>query len=259
MAGKETHEVAAFGTVAVTARDGFPVRVHVHEPAGAGPGPHSGIVLGMEATGVNRFIHDVAARLAALGYVVVVPDYYRGGGPPDPEDYDDIEAIMPHTLALDFPRAARDLIAAADWLRARADVDATRVGYWGYCTGASVALLAACLDRLSAVAVCFYPSQPTFGALTPQRPAHLVDLLWLLTCPLLLLYGDDDVVMPAEALADVRDRLERWGVDHEVRVYPGAGHAFSAPSPTYHHAGADAASWADAVEYVTARVPPSPG
>lgn len=223
----------------------------------AGPGPHPGVVLGMEATGINHFIRDVGARLAALGYVVALPDYYRGGGPADPEDYDDLDAIIPHTLALDFPGAARDLIAAADALRARPDVDADRVGYWGYCTGASVALLAACLDRLAALAVCFYPSQPTFTELTPKRPAHLIDLLWLLTCPLLLVYGDADEIMPAALLDDVRDRLARWGVDHEVRVYPGAGHAFSAPAAAFHHAAADAASWADAVEYLQARMPAS--
>jgi carboxymethylenebutenolidase len=223
-----------------------------------GPGPHPGLVLGMEATGINHFIRDVGQRLAGLGYAVAIPDYYRGGGPADPEDYDDIDAIMPHTFTLDFPRAARDLIAAADALRERDDVDADRVGYWGYCTGASVALLAACLDRWSAIAVAFYPSQPTFTELTPQRPAHLVDLLWQLTCPLLLIYGDQDVIMSAEQLADVRARLERWRVDHEVRVYEGAGHAFSAPTPAFHHPEADARSWADAVEYLGAHLPPSP-
>ena len=222
-----------------------------------GPGPHPALVLGMEATGINQFIRDVASRLAALGYVTAVPDYYRGGGPADPEDYDDIESIMPHTFALDFPRAARDLIAMADELRARDDVDAERVGYWGYCTGASVTLLAACLDRLSAIAVAFYPSQPVFTELSPQRPAHLIDLLWQLTCPLLLIYGDDDVIMSAELLDEVRDRLAEWGVDHEVRVYAGAGHAFSAPAPAFHHAEADTASWADAVEYLGVRMPPS--
>ena len=222
-----------------------------------GPGPHPGLVIGMEATGINEFIRDVGARLRDLGYAVAIPDYYRGGGPPDPEDYDDVEAIMPHTFALDFPRAARDLIAAADGLRARDDIDPEGVGYWGYCTGATVALLAACLDRFSTAAVAFYPSQPTFGELAPTRPAHLVDLLWMLTCPLLLIYGDQDVVMPVEQLDALDERLTEWGVDHEVRVYPGAGHAFCAPSPTYLHAEAAAASWVDAVEWLARRVPRS--
>jgi carboxymethylenebutenolidase len=221
-----------------------------------GPGPHPALVLGMEATGINHFIREVATRLAALGYVTAIPDYYRGGGPADPENYDDIDAIMPHTFALDFPRAARDLIAVADELRARDDVDADKVGYWGYCTGASVALFAACLDRLAAVAVCFYPSQPVFDELSAKRPASLIDLLWLLTCPLLLIYGDDDIIMSAELLDDIRARLTTWGVDHDVRVYAGAGHAFSAPTPQFHHAEADAASWADAVAYLQDRMQP---
>lgn len=221
-----------------------------------GPGPHPALVLGMEATGINHFIRDVATRLAGLGYVTAIPDYYRGGGPVDPENYDDIDAIMPHTFALDFPGAARDLIAVADELRGRDDVDADKVGYWGYCTGASVALFAACLDRHAALAVCFYPSQPVFDELSALRPASLIDILWLLTCPLLLIYGDDDIIMSAELLDDIRTRLSTWGVDHDVRVYAGAGHAFSAPTPQFHHAEADATSWADAVAYLKARMQP---
>lgn len=223
-----------------------------------GPGPHPAVVLGMEATGINRFIHGVGRSLAEMGYVAAVPDYYRGGGPPDPEDYDDLDSIIPAMAALDFPRAARDLIAAADELRGRDDVDASRVGYWGYCTGATVALMAACLDRWSEAVVAFYPSQPTFEELGPTRPAHLIDMLWQLTCPLLLIYGDQDIVMPAELLTGVRQRLEAAGVDHDIRLYPGAGHAFSSPSPTYHHAEAHAASWRDAVEWLSARMPASP-
>jgi carboxymethylenebutenolidase len=252
----DTHDLApdlAAETVTVSVPDGAGVHALLYLPSA--PGPHPGITVGMEATGINHFIRDVGARLAGLGYVTIIPDYYRGGGPPDPEDYEDIDAIMPHTFALDFPRAARDLIAAADILRGRDDVDGARVGYWGYCTGATVALLAACLDRLSAIAVGFYPSQPRFSELTPQRPAHLVDLLWLLTCPTLIIYGDDDIVMPVEALEDLRERLTRWEVDHELRIYAGAGHAFSAPSPSYYHADAAAASWADAVDYLRRHLP----
>jgi carboxymethylenebutenolidase len=76
-----------------------------------------------------------------------------------------------------------------------------------------------------------------------------MDLLWLLTCPTLVIYGDDDVIMSAELLAVVRDGLVRGGVAHEVRVYAGAGHAFSAPSPEFYNEAADVASWPDAVEF----------
>jgi carboxymethylenebutenolidase len=244
----EQYDDVVAETVTVTAPDGYAGPALLYRPVG--PGPHPGIAIGMEATGINHFIRDVAATLAHLGFVTIVPDYYRGTGPADTENYDDIDAIMSHTLALDFPRAARDLIASADWLRAHPDVDGDRVGYWGYCTGATVVLLAAELDRLAAAGVFFYPSQPWFTDLGPGRPAHPMDLLWLLTGPTLIVYGDDDIIMSAEQLDSVRAGLASSGVDGEVRVYAGAGHAFSAPSPAFYNEAADLASWPDAVAFL---------
>src|SRR4030095_9051037 len=133
-------------TVTITAPDGYAGPALLYRPAG--PGPHPVVASGREATGINHFIRDVAATLAHLGFVTIVPDYYRGTGPADTENYDDIDAIMNTKLGLALPRAARDLIAAADLLRWHPDVDGERVGYWGYCTGATVVLLAAELDRL---------------------------------------------------------------------------------------------------------------
>jgi len=244
----EQYDDVTAETVTVTAPDGYAGPALLYRPAA--PGPHPGVAIGMEATGINHFIRDVAATLAHLGFATIVPDYYRGTGPADTENYDDIDAIMSHTLGLDFPRAARDLIAAADWLRARPDVDGDRVGYWGYCTGATVVLLAAELDRLAAAGVFFYPSQPWFTDLGPGRPAHPMDLLWLLTSPTLIVYGDDDIIMSAEQLDSVRAGLANSGADGEVRVYAGAGHAFSAPSPAFYNEAADLASWPDAVAFL---------
>src|SRR3954469_23106284 len=156
----EQYDDVVAETVTVAAPRGYAGPALLYRPAA--PGPHPGVVIGMEATGINHFIRDVAATLAHLGVATLVPDYYRGTGPADTENYDDIDAIMSHTLSLDFPRAARDLIAAADWLRAHPDVDADRVGYWGYCTGATVVLLAAELDRLAAAGGVFFPRQPGF-------------------------------------------------------------------------------------------------
>ena len=47
-------------------------------------------------------------------------------------------------------------------------------------------------------------------------------------------------------MTDVRDALS----EHEFRVYPGAGHAFSAPVPPLRHDEADVASWADALAFL---------
>ena len=123
-----------------------------------------------------------------------------------------------------------------------------RVIVWGYCTGATLALLAASLDRDLAGAVLFFPSQPTFPELTSKRPLQPIDLLWNVNCPMLWIYGDQDDILVG-VMPEVRRRLEDWDIEHEIRVYPGAGHAFSAPAPPLRNEAADVASWSDALAF----------
>jgi len=223
----------------------------LHVPPGAGP--HPGIVIGAEAFGINEFIHGVAEQLAAAGYAVLVPDYYQGTGPTNPEAYDDFTEVIDHIGRLDFTVATRVLVDGVDQLRRTPGVDPSRIAVWGYCTGGTLAWLAAC-QRDVAAAVLFFPSQPRFEALGPLTPVHALDLLWMLSCPTLFIYGDDDPVMPPELLADLRARIARWSVPAEVKLYPGGGHAFSAPWGVMRHEASAIASWDDAVAFLDASV-----
>jgi carboxymethylenebutenolidase len=245
-----TYDDVIAETVTLRSRDGADVRTLLFRPVGEGP--HPAVAIGAEATGINEFICRVGATLAHAGYVVVVPDYYRGGGPVDPEDYTDFDAIVVHIDALDFTRATGDLLAAVDHLRARPDVDPDRVTVWGYCTGATFALFAAELDRRLCAAVLFYPSQPMFESLSMRTPVHAMDLLWAITCPVLVLYGDNDVVMPPELLAELRRRFDAWHVDHRVEIYPGAGHAFCSETPVLFHEASAERGWRDALAFLGA-------
>jgi carboxymethylenebutenolidase len=218
-----------------------------------GQAPHPGVVIGAEAYGVNPFIRGVQQRLAGLGYAAAVPDYYHGEGPRDVDAYDDFTEVIEHLGRLDFTCGARDLARAVDTLRATPRVDPRRLCLWGYCTGGTLAWLAACLRGDVAAAVLFFPSQPLFAELGPRTPVHPMDLLWQLTCPALFIYGDRDPVMPPERLDDLRARIGQWGTDAEVRLYAGAGHSFSAPRGPMRHAEADRAAWDDAVAFLRAR------
>jgi carboxymethylenebutenolidase len=214
-----------------------------------GDGPHPGVVLGAEAYGVNDFIVEVGERLVSLGYAVLVPDYYDGGGPTNREAYDDFTEVVGCIAQLDFTRATQTLVHGVDRLRDMPRVDPNRIAVWGYCTGGTLAWLTAC-RRDVAGAVLFFPSQPTFAELGRNTPVHPVDLLWMLDSPTLILYGDADEVMPADALDDLRARADRWSVPVEVRTYPGAGHAFTVPWGPFRHAEAAAAATADAEEFL---------
>lgn len=242
-------------TIALPVRDGATTAALLCRPTSSGP--HPAIAVGAEGTGINTFIRRLGATLAHLGYVVIVPDYYRGSGPPDPDAYDDFETLMSHINALDFRRAIHDLLDGIEYLHTLDDVDATRIASWGYCTGGTLALFAACLRPDLAAAVVFFPSQPTFDELDAKKPVHAIDLLWNIPCPLLLLIGDADVVLPAERLADFRRRLEQWGIDATINVYPGAQHAFNAHGSVLYNQEADERSWEDALAFAAERLEPT--
>ena len=148
----------------------LPAPPAVHKPAGAGPFP--GVVLGAEAFGINQFILDVQERLVGLGYAAAVPDYYHGDGPTRPESYDDFAEVTEHISRLDFTCGARDLAEAVDAVRATEGVDPGRVAVWGYCTGGTLAWLAASMRGDVAAAVLFFPSQPKFHELGPATPVQ---------------------------------------------------------------------------------------
>jgi carboxymethylenebutenolidase len=211
-------------------------------------------VLSPEAYGVNEFTRNVATALGTEGYVVVVVDYYRGNGLSEPDNYSDFTEVMGFIDDLDFVQATHDVMAAIEYTRNRADVDPDKVAVWGYCTGGTLAMLAAALCPDLAAAVIFFPSQPTFPTIDAKRPVHAMDLMWNISCPILFLYGDQDFL--AEVMPEIGRRLEQWGIEHQIRVYEGAGHAFSAPVPPLRHDEADKASWIDALQFARVHLGP---
>ncbi|HUZ08959.1 MAG TPA: dienelactone hydrolase family protein [Acidimicrobiales bacterium] len=234
---------------------GGTMSVLVYEPAGAGA--HPAVVIGAEGAGINHFIRCVAATLAHVGFVALVPDYYRGVTMPDPDDYSDIPGMMQMIGALDFRRAAHDFLDTIHLARDLPNVDG-KVAVWGYCTGGTVAMFGACLDRSIDAAALFYPSQPRFEVIDARHPAHVIDLVWNIACPVMIMSGERDEIMSSEQLADLEERLSRWGIDHEIRTYPGAGHAFSSPGFANYDPVASEAAWRDGLQFTIDRLrPPS--
>jgi carboxymethylenebutenolidase len=248
----DSYDDVVIETIALPTRDGATTPTLLSRPSGAGPFP--AIAVGAEGTGPNAYIRRVAATLSHLGFVVIVPDYYRGDGPADPDNYDDFETLMAHINALDFTRAVHDVLDAIDYVQGLPYVDSTRIASWGYCTGGTLALFAACLRSDLAAAVVFFPSQPTFAEHGAKRPVDAIDLVWNIACPTMLLIGDQDVVLPADRLDDLRARFDQWGIDATVNVYPGAGHAFNAHGSVLYNQEADERSWEDVVAFATAKL-----
>lgn len=215
--------------------------------------PAPAVAIGAEAYGPNDFSARIGATLAHLGHVTIVPDFYRGEGPSDPENYTDFEEVIAHIGALDFDRATADLRRGLDHLAQMPEVDSSRLVVWGYCTGGTLAMLNACTADDLAAAVLFFPSQPRLGT-AKSTSADPIDLASSISCPTIVVIGELDPVWPADLVGELRRQLERAGVEHEVRLYPDAGHAFSAPVPPMQNAEADRASWRDVISFLNRHI-----
>jgi Dienelactone hydrolase and related enzymes len=111
-------------------------------PAGEKKVP--GIILLMEAYGVNEHFRRLAARLAGWGYAVLVPDLYRRF----PEErrvvaYSDRETAMGNLSRLKDEEAKEDISRCLDILRSDPRVDRDRIGVVGFCMGGRLAFLSA--------------------------------------------------------------------------------------------------------------------
>src|SRR5271166_572637 len=109
------------------------------------------VVVIQEWWGVNPQIRGVADRLAAAGYVALVPDLYRGKST--------VEAEEAHHLmtGLNFANAAaQDIRGAVQFLKSRGG----KVGITGFCMGGALTLLGMCMVPEADAGVVWYGCPP---------------------------------------------------------------------------------------------------
>jgi carboxymethylenebutenolidase len=187
------------------------MRAYLALPEGAGR--HAAVIVIHEIFGLNDDIRGKADQLAAMGYVAIAPDLYDGRGPKP------ICIVRTfRSLRAETGGALDDLDAARQWLCVRDDVDASRVGVIGFCMGGGFALLYAARAPLGAAA-------PFYGAVPKQRE-KLEGI-----CPVVASYGARDGTLRTDP-ARLTRFLGELGVEHDVKVYSGAGHSFMS-----HHSG----------------------
>lgn len=170
------------------------------------PGPWPGVVLVHDALGAGDDMHEQADWLAAAGYVVAMPDLYRGRRAVTCLKGTFAQLKTQQGPAFDDIEATRAQLAAAD------DCTGT-VGVVGFCMGGAFALLVANRPGWSASSV-------NYGLL----PDDLDDAL-AGACPVVASFGGKDRALPGAA-AKVREAAQRNGVVADVKEYPGARHSF---------------------------------
>jgi carboxymethylenebutenolidase len=183
------------------------------------PTKHPAMVLIHEWWGLNPWAKEKAQALAADGYVTLAVDLYRGRSTDKRDEAHELSRGLPHD------RALRDLHAAIDALAKRPDVDPNRIGVIGWCMGGGYAVELAGSDPRIKATVVYYGALPTD--------------VKSLKAPLLGNFGADDKGIPAGDVRTFAAALNAQGTPADVKIYPGAGHAF---------ASGDAASHAEAAK-----------
>jgi carboxymethylenebutenolidase len=177
-------------------------------PEGAGPFP--AVIVIHEWWGLDAWVKDQARALAREGYVALAVDLYRGKATDKQEEAHQYMSGMPED------RAMRDLQAALAYLKSRKDVRGNRVGAIGWCMGGKYALKLATEAPELAAAAAYYGAPPTDAAAIARIKA-----------PVLGNFGAEDTGPSPEQVKAFETAMKKAGKSVDVKLYPGAGHAFA--------------------------------
>jgi carboxymethylenebutenolidase len=187
-----------------------------------GDGPFPGVVIYIEAFGVNDHFKRLTARFAEAGYAALTPDIFDGAI----YSYDDLDNAIGHLSRMDDDKVMAQTGQCLDFLAARPEVDGDRVGVTGFCMGGRFAFLAnAALGGRFKAAVAFYgggigPVEDFAGRKT------LLDRAPEMAAPITLFYGAEDQSILPDELGRIAEALAKANKRFTMTVFPGVGHGF---------------------------------
>lgn len=217
--------------------DGSELRGYLARPADADANT-PGLIVIHEWWGLNDNVRQAAQRLAGEGFVALAVDLYDGESAAVPKD-----AIKLMTgLNENAGRGEENLRQAYAYLDDT--IGAERIGSIGWCLGGKWSLRTAILlpDRLDAT-VIYYGSLVTDAAeLAP------------LTMPVLGNFAEQDRMIPPDAVNAFAQAMTELGKDVDVKIYPGANHAFANPSGQAYDAAAAEDAWKRTTTFLNAHL-----
>ena len=224
---------------------GFQVPIYEARPAAAGKYP---VVLVIpEIFGMHEHIKDVTRRFAREGFLgLTFEPYAREGGV---LHLPNIESVRKVVDPVPDEQVMGDLDALVAYAKQHPAGRADRIGVTGFCRGGMYALLFAAHSREIRAAV------PWYGQLRPAKTPGVrtvgpLDVAAKINCPILGLYGGEDLGIPVSDVKEMEGALKAAGKTAEFVIYPGAPHAFFADYRPSYRAEAAKDGWGRCVAWL---------
>ena len=182
----------------------------------------------MDAPGKREELHDMARRIATVGYYVVLPNlYYRKRREftllvRDEAGMAEMFELMNH---LTNGLAVRDTEAMLRFADTQPEADAQRVGAVGYCMSGPFVMAAAAAfpERIKGIAAIHGANLVT----ERDDSAHL--MAPRIRCESYFACAEIDKWAPPEIVARLEAALQAGGTPHRIEWYPGVEHGFVFP------------------------------
>ena len=174
-------------------------------------GNYPGVIMIHEWWGLNDNIKSMARGLASHGYIVLAVDLYAG------QVATTSDGARKLLLTFDEQKAMQNIGAAEYTLKQKYNV--TKVGTIGWCFGGSQSLNYALSGNKVDATVLYY-----------GQPVTNTTALSVIKWPVLGFYGDKDQANSLDKIKEFKSDLDSLGVQNEIYIYPGIGHAFANPS-----------------------------
>ncbi len=176
------------------------------------PGAYPGVIMIHEWWGLNDNIKQMAENLAMQGYVVLAVDLYNGEVASEPSRAGELAGAVRANPS----EALENMKAAVSYLKEMQGVD--KLASLGWCFGGQQSLQISLNEKLDATVIYY-------GNLVTDK-----EQLSSLNSPVLGIFGSADSSIPVENVKKFDSVLDELGIENEIYIYPGVGHAFANPS-----------------------------
>jgi carboxymethylenebutenolidase len=196
-------------------------------------GVFPGVVMIHEWWGLNENIKETAKQLAGQGYQVLAVDLFGSVA----TTADEARALVAN---LDQAKAVENLRAATAYLRGQGSA---KIASLGWCFGGAQSVeLSVSGEPLDATIVYY-------GRLINDTE-RLKNIAW----PVLGIFGETDQSIPPSAVNEFQAALTTLGIENDITIYPGVGHAFANPSGDNYAPEETKDAWAKVLAFLEANL-----